>query len=76
MAKKKVEEVKKEKQAAEEKTTATVTGGRLNIRADRTTESEILGVLDDGVAIEIAKKGRTWCKLSSGGYVMARFLKF
>lgn len=76
MAKKKVEEVKKEKPAAEEKTIVTVTGGRLNIRADRTTESEILGVLDDGAVIEITKRGRTWCELFSGGYVMTQFLKF
>ncbi len=76
MAKKKVEEVKKEKTAAGEKITATVTGGRLNIRSERTTDSEILGVLADGTQVETVKRGRTWCELSSGGYVMAKFLKF
>ena len=76
MAKKKVEEVKKEKTAAEEKITATVTGGNLNIRADRSQDSEILGVLGDGSTIEIAKKRKTWCELSAGGYVMTEFLQF
>ena len=55
---------------------AKVIGGKnLNIRADKSTDADKVGCLEDGSMVEIEKKGKEWCKIA-GGYIMTRFLEF
>lgn len=67
---------KKKAEVNTEKIIATVAGNApLNIRADKTLESEILGQLQPGDQIEILKDGKKWCRID-GGYLMRQFLIF
>lgn len=69
---------KKKPIAVEEEVTkviATVKGGNLNIRGDRSTDNPPVGVLHDGEKVEVLTQGKMWCKIA-GGYVMTKFLEF
>ena len=66
---------KKTETPKEEKVIATVIGGRLNVRQDRSTEHPPVRVLEDGEQIEVFQVGKLWCKIKDG-YVMRKYLDF
>lgn len=51
-----------------------VIGGSLNVREERSTESKILRVLEDGAKVKIEVIGKEWCKLVGGGYIKKEFI--
>lgn len=58
-----------------EKVIARVVGGNLNIRPEKSTEKDPVGVLPDGSEVEVLKHEKTWCKIEEG-YVMTQYLVF
>ncbi len=54
---------------------ATVKGGNLNIRGDKSKDNPPVGTLYDGEKVEVLEKGKMWCKIADG-YVMTQFLDF
>lgn len=58
---------------------ATVTGGDLNIRADKSTTSKRLGGIPNGTTIEVIVDDGTWSAVNykgTGGYVMSKYLQY
>ncbi|MBP5423953.1 MAG: SH3 domain-containing protein [Paludibacteraceae bacterium] len=58
---------------------ATVTGGSLNIRKEKSTSSTKLGVIPSGAKVAVTEHGTDWCLViynSYTGYVMSKFLTF
>lgn len=53
----------------ETKKTGTVYGGRLNVRAEATTNSRIIDTLPDGTVVDILEDVGDWYKIKDG-YVM------
>lgn len=67
---------KKKEDVKPEVITAKVIGNLpLNIRAEKTTESAIVGKLKPGTEVEILKAGKQWCQIE-GGYLMRKYLEF
>ena len=63
------------KKAPAKKITATVTGGRLNVRKEASLAADVVRVLDDGSVIDIKEKGAEWSQ-AKDGYVMTKYLVF
>ena len=58
---------------------ATVIGGALNIRKEKSTSSTKIGSVPSGTKVAVTEHGTEWCKIAYNaytGYVMTKFLKF
>ena len=58
---------------------ATVVGGALNVRRDKSTSSERITTIPNGSKVAVTEHGSEWCKIvynSFTGYAMTKFLKF
>lgn len=58
---------------------ATVTGGSLNLRKEKSTSSEKLTSIPSGTKVAVVEHEDEWCKVIYNqftGYVMTKFLKF
>ena len=58
---------------------ATVTGGILNIRKEKSTNSFKIGTIPNGEKVAVTEHGDDWCKVvynSFTGYVMTKYLNF
>lgn len=58
---------------------AVVTGGSLNLRKEKNTNSERLAVIPNATNVAVLERNDDWCKIvynAYTGYVMTKFLKF
>lgn len=58
---------------------ATVTGGTLNIRKEKNTNSFKIGTIPNGEKVAVTEHGDDWCKIAYNaytGYVMTKYLNF
>lgn len=58
---------------------ATVVGGDLNIRANKSTASKRLGGIPDGSRVEVITNDGTWAAVDykgTGGFVLSKYLQF
>lgn len=64
---------KEQKEAEEEKGTvmyvSTPSGAKLNLRADKSNQSEILGSYKVGTKVTVIKKGKSWTKVNVKGKI-------
>ena len=69
----KKDDEKEQKEAEEEKGTvmyvSTPSGAKLNLRADKSNQSEILGSYKVGTKVTVIKKGKSWTKVNVKGKV-------